>query len=115
MKDRDKFKVSDGNIFVLESVPKMMLDNNYRRELRELAIKFQFKNTYKGCYFRRKDGSVEQLGFLEKEKLLTEIEKIIKSYDHQAVFKSKNGRQMKLGQLLQEIGNKIKDTLGRPK
>jgi hypothetical protein len=39
-KNRNKFDISDGNLKVLELIPKMMLNKYYREELRKLAIDF---------------------------------------------------------------------------
>lgn len=39
----NSFFVSDGNITVLETIPRMMRDGNYRRRLRALVFDFILK------------------------------------------------------------------------
>lgn len=40
---RDVFTLSDGNLTVLENIPKMMLDNKFRQQLRLLTINFLYR------------------------------------------------------------------------
>jgi len=50
-KGRNVFEVSMGNCRVLELIPKMMMDDKFRKKLRRLAMEFEFgseeKNEYK--------------------------------------------------------------------
>ena len=43
VKEKDKFEISFGNKKVLELIPSMMEDVEYRHELRRLAIEFSCK------------------------------------------------------------------------
>ena len=36
----NKFELSDGNLKVLEMIPRMMKDEKYRKELRKLCLNF---------------------------------------------------------------------------
>lgn len=38
----NQFDVSDGNIKVLETIPKMMANEKYRKELRKLTLNYIF-------------------------------------------------------------------------
>lgn len=52
---RNQFEVSFGNIHVLSLIPQMMLDEHYRKKLRELALEFEFcEINYKPSYKKYK-------------------------------------------------------------
>jgi hypothetical protein len=38
--ERDLFELSSGNLKVLETIPKMMTNPHYRKELRRLVLEF---------------------------------------------------------------------------
>lgn len=44
MEERNKFNISDGNLKVLETIPKMMKNEKYRTELRRLCLDFLSEN-----------------------------------------------------------------------
>ena len=54
-KYRDKFILSDGNLKVLETIPKMMKIHKYRKELRALTLKFLFRKDFKRRYGENND------------------------------------------------------------
>lgn len=41
---KDNYDISNGNLKVLETIPLMMKDNKFRRELRKLTLEFLLKN-----------------------------------------------------------------------
>lgn len=43
---KDRFDLSDGNLKVLEMIPRMMKDSKYRKELRHLALQYMNENTF---------------------------------------------------------------------
>ena len=47
MKTRNKFNISNGNLKVLETIPKMMKNKKYRNILRKLTLDFLYGDSKK--------------------------------------------------------------------
>lgn len=45
---RDEFKISRGNIKVLETIPLMMQNKEYRKKIRSLVLQFIIENNGRG-------------------------------------------------------------------
>lgn len=58
---KDKFDISDGNKLVLETIPKMMCDAEYRKTLRLLVMKFLFESVNKKILNIRYEALVKKL------------------------------------------------------
>lgn len=50
---RNQFDVSFGNIHVLSLIPQMMLDEDYRKKLRDLALDFEFGQIAKNPSYKK--------------------------------------------------------------
>ena len=44
MREIGRFDISEGNLKVLEAIPKMMVEEEWRAKLRKLAMEFIFKD-----------------------------------------------------------------------